>query len=121
VKAAFAPRFNAINRLSPNIPPWLPLRAFWHARRQQSASLRQADLHPFRRRPMTKTPKPPKPELPTAPRLLTIKNVAERLQVSPRTIHRLVASGDLTVIRIGRAIRVSEEALKAFLTAEDRA
>ena len=69
---------------------------------------------------MTKTPKPPKPELPTAPRLLTIKDVAERLQMSSRTIHRLVANGDITVIRIGRSVRISEKALKAFLTEDDK-
>ena len=70
---------------------------------------------------MIKTHKLPEPERPAAPRLLTIRDVAERLQVTPRTIHRLVANGDLTVIRIGRSVRVSEEALKAFLTGEDRA
>jgi excisionase family DNA binding protein len=69
---------------------------------------------------MTKTPKLPKPELPAAPRLLTIRDVAERLQVSGRTIHRLVANGDISVIRIGRSVRVSEAALKAFLTGEDQ-
>jgi excisionase family DNA binding protein len=69
---------------------------------------------------MTKIAKLPQPDRPAAPRLLTIKDVAERLQVSPRTIHRVVANGDLTVIRIGRAVRVSEEALKAFLTQDDK-
>lgn len=69
---------------------------------------------------MTKTPTHLKPELPAVPRLLTIRDVAERLQVSGRTIHRLVANGNLMVIRIGRAVRVSEEALKAFLTTDDR-
>ena len=64
--------------------------------------------------------KPRKPEFSTALRLLTIKDVAERLQVSGRTIHRLIDIGDLTVIRIGRSIRISEDALKAFLTAGDR-
>lgn len=70
---------------------------------------------------MTKTPKHPKPERPAVPCLLTIREVAERLHVSGRTIHRLLANGDLTVIRIGRAVRISEAALKAFLTQEDRA
>ena len=70
---------------------------------------------------MTKPLKPPKPELPAAPRLVTIKDVAERLQVSGRTIHRLIAAGDLIVIRIGRSVRVSEQALKAFLTQGDEA
>lgn len=69
---------------------------------------------------MTKKPQPPMPELSTALRLLTIKDVAERLQVSGGTIHRLIDSGDLSVIRIGRSVRISEDALKAFLTAGDR-
>ncbi len=64
--------------------------------------------------------KNPKPERPAAPRLLTIKDVADRLQMSSRTIHRLIAAGDLTVIRIGRVVRVSEVALKAFLTQDDQ-
>ena len=54
-------------------------------------------------------------------RLLTIKDVAERMQVSCRTIHRLVGNGDLKVIHIGRSVRVSEEALKAFLNQGDTA
>jgi excisionase family DNA binding protein len=87
---------------------------------QQSALLPQADLHPLRRRAMTGIVKLPKSERPAAPRLLTIRDVAERLQVSGRTIHRLIASGDLTVIRVGRSVRVTEEALQAFLTSEDR-
>ncbi|MEP7172436.1 MAG: helix-turn-helix domain-containing protein [Aestuariivirga sp.] len=61
----------------------------------------------------------PNPAGPAALRLLTIKDVAERLQVSCRTIHRLVANGNLAVIRIGRAIRISEEALRAFLTRDN--
>ena len=70
---------------------------------------------------MTRTSKIPEPEYTAAQRLLNIRDVAERLQVSPRTIHRLVADGDLIVIRVGRAVRVSEEALKAFLTGKGRA
>lgn len=69
---------------------------------------------------MTKTCKPHKPELTFAFRLLTIKDVAERLQVSERTVHRLIDVGELSVIRIGRSVRVSEEALMALLTAKDR-
>jgi excisionase family DNA binding protein len=69
---------------------------------------------------MIKTPKLPKPELSSAPRLLTIKDVAERLQMSSRTIYRLIDAGDLAVIRIGRSVRVSERALTAFLTEDDK-
>lgn len=68
---------------------------------------------------MTKTSKLTEPKRPTPAHLLTIRDVADRLQVSGRTIHRLVANGELKVIRIGRAVRVSEEALKAFLTQDD--
>ncbi len=64
-----------------------------------------------------KMSKPLKAKLPSAPSLLTIQDVANRLQVSGRTIHRLIDAGELTAIRIGRSVRVSEEALKALLTA----
>lgn len=74
---------------------------------------------------MIKTKKPAKLE-PTDPlsveehRLLTLKNVAERLQVSERTVHRLIEAEELAVIRIGRSVRVSEEALKRLLTGGDK-
>lgn len=48
--------------------------------------------------------------------LLKIPQVAERLQVSERTVHRLIASGELAATRIGRSVRISEQALKALLT-----
>jgi len=66
---------------------------------------------------MTKTHKAPKP----GHRLLTAQNAADRLQVSVRTIHRAIATGKLRAIHIGRSVRISEEALQAFLTGEDRA
>ncbi len=68
----------------------------------------------------TKATEPLKAKVPPAPPFLTIKDVAERLQVSGRTIHRLIDMGEFSVIRIGRSVRVSEEALKAFLTAGDK-
>ena len=68
---------------------------------------------------MTKTLKILRPETPATPRFLRIKDIAERLQVSSRTIRRLVVSGELVVMRIGRSVRVSEAALKNFLTGRD--
>lgn len=38
---------------------------------------------------------------------LTVKQAAERLGVSPKTIYKLVASGKLRDQRIGRAIRIN--------------
>jgi excisionase family DNA binding protein len=42
------------------------------------------------------------------PRLLTVAEVAEGLRVSAKTIRRMVARGELQVIRIGRAVRIME-------------
>jgi excisionase family DNA binding protein len=63
-----------------------------------------------------KPPAPPAVGEP-APILHTIKQVADRLAVSPRTVHRLIAQGALPVHRIGRAVRVSEDDLARFLAA----
>lgn len=41
-------------------------------------------------------------------RLLTVKEVAERLRLHPITVRRLIASGRLPAVRIGRAVRVRE-------------
>lgn len=73
---------------------------------------------------MIKSTKPAKPEMISTasvaePRLLIIKDVAERLRVSERTVHRLINAKELAVIRIGRSVRVSEEALKDLVTGDD--
>jgi excisionase family DNA binding protein len=75
--------------------------------------------------PMIRTTKSKKIETPAAhwnpePRLLTVKDVAEHLQVSKRTVHRLIDTGELHVIRIGRSVRVSGEAMNALLTRGDK-
>ena len=48
--------------------------------------------------------------------LLTVKDVAQRCSISTRTVHRLVASGLLQVIRIGRSVRISPNALSTLTT-----
>ena len=50
--------------------------------------------------------------------MLTIKQVAERLQISANTVYRLVQKGRISSFRIGDqggAIRVSEEDLASFI------
>ena len=69
---------------------------------------------------MTKPTCRAKPQSHSSASLLTIKNVAERLQMSQRTVHRLIAEGNLTVIRIGRSIRITEDALGILLTPDDK-
>jgi excisionase family DNA binding protein len=50
-----------------------------------------------------------------------VTSVALRLGVSERHVRRLIASGELPVHRIGRAVRVSEDDLARFLAARRRA
>ena len=45
----------------------------------------------------------------------TIAEVAERLRVVTRTVHRWIKSGDLVAHRRGRVVRIAESDLKAFL------
>jgi excisionase family DNA binding protein len=48
------------------------------------------------------------------PALLLRSEAAQLLRVSGRTIDRLVAAGELTVVRIGRQVRVRADSLAAF-------
>jgi excisionase family DNA binding protein len=47
--------------------------------------------------------------------LLSVDGVAKALQLSGRTVRRMIASGDLPVIRFGRAVRVRQLDLDAFI------
>ena len=49
-------------------------------------------------------------------RLLTAQEVADRLNVSLRTVRRLIAEEKLVAVRIGKAVRVTPEALARFIT-----
>ncbi|MBA3451042.1 MAG: helix-turn-helix domain-containing protein [Chloroflexia bacterium] len=48
--------------------------------------------------------------------LLTVKETAEILRVSPITVRRYIASGRLAAERVGRGIRVRREAIERFVT-----
>jgi excisionase family DNA binding protein len=63
--------------------------------------------------PYFRSSRPP----PAAP-LLTFADVAEQLQVSLRTVRRLVDAGELAVIRIGRAVRIDPRDLERFLAGQ---
>jgi excisionase family DNA binding protein len=47
--------------------------------------------------------------------LLTVKETAQLLRVSPITIRRYIAAGRLEAVRIGRGIRVHPEAVERFV------
>ena len=48
-------------------------------------------------------------------RFLTVAEVALIMRVSKMTVYRLVHSGDLEAIRVGRSFRVPEQAVNQYL------
>ena len=48
-------------------------------------------------------------------RFLTVAEVAELMRVSKMTVYRLVLSGDLSAVRVGRSFRVPEHAVHSYL------
>ena len=47
--------------------------------------------------------------------LLTVKEVAAFLNVAPMTVYRAVKSGALAHVRVGGSIRITREALDAYV------
>ncbi|MCX4625133.1 MULTISPECIES: helix-turn-helix domain-containing protein [Streptomyces] len=64
-------------------------------------------------------PTPPPPSRPARPLnevvFLTVAEVASVMRVSKMTVYRLVHSGHLSAIRVGRAFRVPEQAVHEYL------
>lgn len=50
--------------------------------------------------------------------LLTAAEVADQLRVSTMTIYRLIRSGELPAVRVGRNYRVRQRDLDAYLDAQ---
>ena len=48
-------------------------------------------------------------------RFLTVAEVATLMRVSKMTVYRLVHSGELSAVRVGRSFRVPEHAVHAYL------
>lgn len=46
--------------------------------------------------------------------LLTVREVAQALRVSPMTVRRHIAAGKLSAVRVGRSIRISRDAVERF-------
>ena len=47
--------------------------------------------------------------------LLTVSEVADVLRVSTMTVYRLIQSGEITAIRVGKSYRISEPELQDYL------
>ena len=58
----------------------------------------------------------PSPADPLAPSLMTVQQVAAYLVIHKRTVHRLVDSGQLRALRLGRQIRFRRADVDALLT-----
>jgi excisionase family DNA binding protein len=48
--------------------------------------------------------------------IYTVRDVAELLKVSPRTVERLIAQKQLRALHIGRRLRVTHDSLQAYLS-----
>lgn len=53
---------------------------------------------------------------PSAPRFLTVAEVAQLARVSRMTVYRMVHAGDLPAIRVGKSFRVPEAAVEEMLS-----
>ena len=53
----------------------------------------------------------------SAPSFLTVAEVATMLRVSKMTVYRMVHSGDLPAMQVGRSFRVPERAVRQYLSA----
>lgn len=49
------------------------------------------------------------------PKFLTVAEVAEMMRVSKMTVYRLVHSGQLQAVRVGRSFRVPANAVDKFI------
>ena len=48
-------------------------------------------------------------------KLMRVRDVADRLKVTAKTVYRKITGGELSVVRLGRSIRISEDALNEYL------
>jgi excisionase family DNA binding protein len=49
-------------------------------------------------------------------RFLTVSEVAIALRVSNMTVYRLVSSGELPAVRVGRCVRLAADDVEAYLS-----
>jgi excisionase family DNA binding protein len=50
-------------------------------------------------------------------RFLTVAEVADTLRVSTMTVYRLIKSGELKAVRVGKSYRLTEDDLDQYLAA----
>lgn len=55
----------------------------------------------------------------TGERMLTVREVCAALNVSRWTVSRIIDDGELSVVRVGRAVRVRESALQRYVNTRE--
>lgn len=50
-------------------------------------------------------------------KMVKVAEVAHALRVSPMTVYRLIQSGELEAVRVGRSFRIHEHSFVAYLAA----
>ena len=53
----------------------------------------------------------------SAPRFMTVTEVADIMRVSKMTVYRLIHSGEMPAIRVGKSVRVPEAAVAQMIQA----
>ena len=48
-------------------------------------------------------------------KVLTVKEAADQLKVQPQWVYRMVRNGGLPFVRLGRLIRIDQDALERWL------
>ena len=66
----------------------------------------------------TKDPQRTAPPLPVQ-RLLTAADAADRLNLSLRSVRRMIKDGRLPIVRLGRTVRIRPEALEKLIAASE--
>lgn len=54
--------------------------------------------------------------MPSSLRFLTVAEVATQMRVSKMTVYRLIHSGELEAVRVGRSFRVPEHVVETYLS-----
>lgn len=53
----------------------------------------------------------------SAPRFMTVAEVADLMRVSKMTVYRLIQKGDIPAIRVGKSFRVPQVAVRQLIDA----
>jgi excisionase family DNA binding protein len=82
---------------------------------QRPVATRPVAAHPATGHPVAVGMAAPQPTRRAAVAFLTVTEVAAIMRVSKMTVYRLVHSGDLVAVRVGRSFRVPEPAVRDYL------